>query len=383
MQRLAYTIHQLYANLLERLLAIEASRSTAQLNGSFVTREVKGRLYHYYHFRSLQGPVQQLYLGPDSKEMRRAIGRIREEHKVYLQDVQDREKLCAALIAGGAMSVPAAYARVLHAFADAGLFRSGMVLIGTHAFAAMGNMLGVRWTEFTSTDDIDFAYDSDIDVAFAMPPGDIEEVPTILDSIDAGFLPIPELDSRKPSTSFISKRNKEVKIDFLIPRFRQDQNDIVFLPHINTTASSLNYLDYLLEEKEKTVLLSARGVLVNIPTPSRYALHKLIVSEERRGRSPAKSRKDLAQSAQLAEVLLQDNPGGLRLSWEALSARGKGWVTKAEASLIRMTTINPEIARQLCELLGIKVETPPPAPLPAGSSRRAGRNSLQKPAGKK
>jgi hypothetical protein len=48
-----------------------------------------------------------------------------------------------------------------------------------------------------------------------------------------------------------------------------------------------------------------------------------------------------------------------------------------------MTTTNPEIARQLCDLLGIKIETPPPAPLPAGSSRRAGRNSLQKPAGKK
>src|SRR4030065_1953091 len=110
MQRLAYTIHQLYANLLERLLAIEASRSTAHLNGSFVTREVKGRLYHYYHFRSLQGPVQQLSLGPDSKEMRRAIGRIREEHKVYLQDVQDREKLCAALIAGGGVSGRAAHA---------------------------------------------------------------------------------------------------------------------------------------------------------------------------------------------------------------------------------------------------------------------------------
>jgi hypothetical protein len=231
--------------------------------------------------------------------MRGAIERIRDEHKIYLRDVQDREKLCAALIAGGARCVPAAYARVLHAFAGAGLFRSGMVLVGTHAFAAMGNMLGVRWTEFTSTDDIDFVYDSDIDIAFAMPPGDLEEVPAILDSIDAGFLPIPELDSRKPSTSFISKRNKEVKIDFLIPCFHQDQNDIVFLPHINTAASSLDYLDYLLEENEKTVLLSTRGVLVNIPTPSRYAFHKSSCPRSvgaGRRRSPARISRSLRNS---------------------------------------------------------------------------------------
>jgi hypothetical protein len=123
-------------------------------------------------------------------------------------------------------------------------------------------------------------------------------------------------------------------------------------------------------------LLSTRGVLVNIPTP-RYAFHKLIVSEERRGRSPAKSRKGLAQSAQLAEVLLQDNPESLRLSWEALSAGGKGWVARAGASITRMTTTNPEIAHQLCDLLGIKIETPPP-PLPAGSSSRAGRNPSKK-----
>ena len=35
--------------------------------------------------------------------------------------------------------------RVLAALADAGVFKLGGVLAGTHAFIVLGNVLGVRW----------------------------------------------------------------------------------------------------------------------------------------------------------------------------------------------------------------------------------------------
>jgi hypothetical protein len=55
------------------------------------------------------------------------------------------ERLCAMLRHGGAMVTDTPSARVISGLANAGVFRLGAVLVGTHAFIALGNLLGVRW----------------------------------------------------------------------------------------------------------------------------------------------------------------------------------------------------------------------------------------------
>jgi len=78
------------------------------------------------------------------------------------------------------------------------------------------------------------------------------------------------------------------------------------------------------------VLLSTLGaVVVNIPAPARYALHKLIVYGEREGAFRVKSLKDLQQAAALIEVLENSRPWELQEAWQDLLGRGKGWVQRA------------------------------------------------------
>ena len=84
------------------------------------------------------------------------------------------QRLCAQLRAGGALTTDVASARVLKAFADCGLFHLGGVLVGTHAFTVLGNMLGVRWEQaFLRTQDIDSAGSVKLDMAVPELKSDI------------------------------------------------------------------------------------------------------------------------------------------------------------------------------------------------------------------
>lgn len=59
-------------------------------------------------------------------------------------------------------------------------------------------------------------------------------------------------------------------------------------------------------------------MLVNVPSPARFALHKLWISGKRSPAFHAKSVKDRLQAEQLIEVLLEDRPDDLRDAWKAL-----------------------------------------------------------------
>ncbi len=78
------------------------------------------------------------------------------------------------------------------------------------------------------------------------------------------------------------------------------------------------------------------GVLIRIPRPERFAIHKLIVSDRRRdGPDSLKSRKDLLQAETLMAILADDRPADLRDAYEDALARGPRWRAHLEASLAR------------------------------------------------
>lgn len=345
--RLTLTSQTLYAELLEQTLALEASRSAANLPGTFTTRSLKGRTYHYYVYRDLAGKYRQVYLGPDSDEVRGFVERVREEKREASADFKRVEELCAALAATGAMVAPHSHAKVIQALADSGLFRFGMVLVGTHAFAVIGNMLGVRWSAGDRTQDVDFVYDPDIDVGVA--DADELNIPDVLKNLEMGFIPIPQLNRRHPSTSF-RVRGKELRVDFLTPMPRKPLEQPVHLPHLHTAAHPLRYLDYLIEKPQTGVVIANRGILANVPNAGRYALHKLIVSQVRENR--VKAEKDIHQAAQLCDALLESKAGDLSLAWKALEARGKGWTARFKGGLKRLTTMYPTTGKELAQRFG-------------------------------
>ena len=86
------------------------------------------------------------------------------------------------------------------------------------------------------------------------------------------------------------------------------------------------------------MVLHGSGIHVYVPTPERYAIHKLIVSRRRRAGS-AKSDKDFFQSEALINVLAQKRAYELKSVWEEAVRRGQTWRQYLMESVIRLAPI--------------------------------------------
>lgn len=311
----------LYAELVAQLTSLEARRSIGHLPGSFVTKAVKGQTYYYFQHSVPGERPRQVYVGRQSRELDALVARFTVGKDDALADRAGIHRLCALVRAGGAATTDAASARVLGALAAAGIFRLGGVLVGTHAFIALGNMLGLRWEHgLLRTQDIDIAGERTLAVAV---PDLRADLPAVLDSLEMGFLPVPGLSPKDPSTSF-KVRGRLLRVDLLTPG-GSGAGKPVPLPRFGASAEPLPYLDYLLEDSQPAAIVDGGGVLVQVPHPARFALHKLIVAQERAAAFQAKRSKDIRQAAQLIAHLEADRPGDLGLAREALESRGASW----------------------------------------------------------
>jgi hypothetical protein len=270
----------------------------------------------------------QSYVGPDTPEVKALI----ERWKRGREEAAKRAELVAMARAGGAYATGSAEIQVLERLAS--VFRVGGILVGSHAFIVLGNMLGVRWRDaIVHTEDVDIAHDHRIAVALARegPPADVRRV---LDD------PIPRfsvLNPTDPATSF-RVRATEVEVEILTPLVGRERARTIQIPPLGVAATPLRFLDYLIEETQPGAVLGGSGVLVNVPRPGRFALHKLIVASRRGTRSTGttKAPKDRAQASALLRVLLAELPGELTLAWKALSRRGKAWTGAAASSIARL-----------------------------------------------
>lgn len=235
-------------------------------------------------------------------------------------DREQRANLCRMLAAGGAATEPAPVARLLELLAEAGVFRRGGVLVGTQAFRAYGNMLGVKFeAQALRTQDVDVAQDRAVGVAVARDLGTVN-LPALLTGSALKLIPVPELDPRQPSTSY-KARGRDLRVDFLTPLTGRETGKPVFLPSLGVAAHALRFLDYLIAKPTQAVVVGGAGILVNVPDPARYALHKLLVSGRRSVAEQAKSAKDLRQAQALLEVLAEDRPNDVRVALAALAGR--------------------------------------------------------------
>jgi hypothetical protein len=329
MQRLPAETLTLYAELTERLRSLEAARSFASLVGAFAKKRVSGGDYWYFKTSAGPGGQREYFVGPDNSEtqsIRAQYGKGREGADAALDDIA---RLCAMLRKGGAMATDAPSAKVISGLAAAGMFRLGAVLVGTHAYIALGNVLGVRWASSLRTQDIDLAADNNLQLAVPEVEADL---PKTLDSLRMGFLPVPGLSPKAPHTSF-KVRGQTLRVDLLTPaRGRRDGKPIPLL-RFKALAQPLELLDYLLEQWVAVPLLDGGATLVNVPDPARFALHKLIVSGRRPVVEQAKVQKDRQQATELIRTIYEDRRGDLTLAAEALNKRPAGWRTGLRAQL--------------------------------------------------
>jgi hypothetical protein len=304
-ERLGETTLTVYAELLDQL----RGAPLVPHSGSFVSKEIGGTRYWYVQ-RKHEGKLRQIYLGVESPELLRIMKRADTARESQALDERRRRELVSMLIGGGMAAESGAVASVLTTIADAGLFRAGAVLVGTQAFRCIANLLGVRSAEENLRSADGDLGQRTISIALGDMRVDLLEE---LRKSDPRFAAVPELDPRHPSTSF-KVRGRDLRVDVLIPGSRDGARS-VYLAHLNAAAQPLVGLAFLLEETTEAAVIGDAGILVSVPSPARFALHKLWVSQRRPVSETAKSRKDHRQAEQILEVLLADRPEDIARAW--------------------------------------------------------------------
>lgn len=326
-----------YAQLADVAISLELNRSVENLHGSFSRKTVQGAAYWYFSFRDLDGQVRQLYVGPDSDAVRAAVERARNP---AVKPSAALAPLAKAAVALGCVPALPKHLRAIRRLSDYGFFRAGGVLVGTHAFIALGNMLGVKWFAGGATTDVDFAHaGKNISVAL---PADVQiDVHAALTSFEQGFIPLVQL-SGGAGASYKLSGDPEFQIDFLTSAHRGGDDPIV-IPNLNVGLQPLRFMEFSLERVTQAVLTDRNGgaVTVSVPAPERYAVHKLLIVGERSGAMRTKANKDLQQAAALFDYLLTTQPESLHDAWHDAISRGPGWRKRALEGLIALQRVHP------------------------------------------
>ena len=332
------TAHVAYQDLLRLHLDEQAS----DIIGTVEIRERNGRVYLYDKFR-LGTAMRSRYLGEGTPDL---FARI-ERSAAIKADAKARQanmsRLARILRAEGYITTDRDTGSLLSAFAKAGVFRLGGTLVGTAAYALYQGELGVRFgmDELAQTGDIDFASFERLSVAL----GDqVEQNPSDI-LTELKFDPVPGVHNRQ--TWRWRQTRGDAMVEFLTPAFGDET--VKPLPALGVSAQGLNYLNYLIAEPIHAVALYRSGILVQIPRPERFAVHKLIVADRRMGGpDQAKSAKDRAQAAFLIDILAQDRPDDLALAYTQAREMGPRWRERMDASLARL----PDSQAQIRSVLG-------------------------------
>lgn len=324
----------MFAELTQRTLDAQFA-ADFPLEGWFVTVTVKNREYWYFDLPTPAGKDKRSYVGPASDE---AITERVKAHKEIKDNIRERRRMVSTLRRAGLPGPDPFAGNVTKALADAGLFRLRAVLIGSVAFSTYAGILGVRLPAASmQTGDADFAQDFAIsaEVQDSLPP-----ILDILRSVDPEFRAVPHQADKAKVVAFVNR--KSYRVEFLTGNRGSDEytGKPSPMPALGgASAESLRFLDYLIYDPVRTVLLFREGVNVLVPAPERYAVHKLIVSSRRLtdalGR--LKADKDLLQAALLFEALEETRHGDeLADAWEEAWERGDAWKEAIVSGLSRL-----------------------------------------------
>lgn len=344
----------MFAELTQRTMDAQFA-ADFPLEGWFVNVTVKNRDYWYFDLPTPEGKDKRSYVGPASDQ---AISERVSAHKEIKDNIRERRRMVSTLRRAGLPGPDPFAGDVTKALAEAGLFRLRAILIGSVAFSTYAGMLGVRLPSTAmQTGDADFAQDFAIsaEVQDSLPP-----ILDILQSVDPQFRAVPHQTDKVSVTAFVN--GKGYRVEFLTGNRGSDEytGKPSPMPALGgASAENLRFLDYLIYEPIRTVLLFREGVNVLVPAPERYAIHKLIVSSRRRtdtlGR--LKADKDLTQTALLFEALVQTRHGDeLADAWEEAWNRGDAWKEGIVSGLSRLpkngvdalkTTLGADIVESL------------------------------------
>ena len=303
----------LYADLMQNVGSLAAAP------GSLATKSIKKRKYIYVTRKDGSTRVER-YLGaaddPQVVEQAEQIKQAAEQAKAHRNTV--------ALLKQARIASPTlVQGRILEVLANAGLFGRGMTLVGTVAYQTYACVVGYHLGAAAyATNDIDLS------VAEFVAADPEEDIDFILKRADPSFKPHWFADDRSPRVF----KSKNFQVDVLT-RYGRGRRSPVLIESLGCSAAALSFQEYPVEDTMDVVALYGTGVLVRVPTPLRYAVHKLIVAQQRKPTDLAKKQKDLRQAKELLDVFLETDENGLQDCLDEARDRGRSWKAAINASL--------------------------------------------------
>lgn len=328
MANLSSVARSVYADLL-RLLKDDM---IANVRGSLVSK-ARGDKVYWYAAEKIGTNVKFWYIGLDSPEMRHRIEQMKALHQQAAARRAERARLTRLLRAEGLTPVDRSTGGLLLAMAKVGTFRLGGTLVGTHAFRLMEGELGVTLPldGVATTADLDIAQFQRLSVV-------LEDAvqPSLAETFSAlRFDPVQGLDGDSV-WRWRQGGDTGMMVEFLTPSFGAEEG-IRTLPALGVKARALQHLNYLISDPINAVALYRDGILVQIPRPEKFAIHKLIVADRRRdGAASFKAEKDRQQAALIIATMAEDRPSDVWDAYVDAMARGPRWRERIERTLARM-----------------------------------------------
>jgi hypothetical protein len=286
--------------------------------GTLKQRTQSGKRYWVREHIRVDGAKVDDYIGP--------VASVDTAHLAQLRsDIELAQSLAAAsatLRLLGFQRIDRKPAAVLAVLFNHGLSQAGLTLVGSHAYGALLNELGVLAPAYR-TQDLDLARAQPL--ALAIAPN--KAFAALLAESGLQFVPVPGLPAGRPSASFKLPGASDLSVDLLVPG--SELGKVVEVRDLGAYAQAIPLLEFLLEESFDAVVLSPNQVVpVKVPSPERFALHKLFSSESRRS-GASKVAKDREQAAVLAAAVEQEMPGRLRAVWKEFPRSGRSAVARA------------------------------------------------------
>lgn len=323
-----------YTDLL-RLLKDDA---VSGIEGKPVLKQ-RGNKAYWYAARRVGSAMRFVYIGEDNDEIRARLA----QSEALLATAKDRQaersRLVRLLRAEGMTPTDRPTGSLLSALADAGTFRLGGTIVGTNAFRLYEGELGIRLPlgGVANTGDIDIAQFEKLSVALK------DQVdPDLTETFSAlKFEPLPGMDAGR-TWRWVQGGSGQL-VEFLTPAFGEES--IRRLPALGVDAQALNYLNFLIAHPIHAAAIYRSGILVQVPRPERFAIHKLIVADRRRaGDGSNKAAKDREQAAFLIDALAEDRPDDLREAYASAMGVGPRWREHITNSLKRMDDTRQRLA---------------------------------------
>jgi len=306
-------------------LAQSQRRILAGTPGTLKQRTKSGHRYWVREYIRVDGKKSDEHIGALATVPAATVEQARNEIDV----AKALASSSAALRLFGYQRIERKPAALLAALFNRGLLNGGLVLVGSHAYGALLNELGLIAAGY-KTQDIDVARGRPLSVA--LPQG--STLQSVLNESGLRFVPVPGMPSSRPSTSFKMPGAELLAVDLLAPG--SETGAVLPVKELGAHAQAIPLLDYLTADAVRAVVLSPNQIIpLYVPAPERFVVHKLLSSQSRRG-DRGKAGKDLAQAAVLAAALEDETPGLINDAFRRLPMSGRSAARRGAAAAARL-----------------------------------------------